>query len=770
MTDPSVQGRMFHRRLRLLAAVMATVFVLLTAQMSRLAVVQGAQRLETAEGRLDLVRYLPSTRGRILDRNGLALAVDRPSYDIAVEYEVITGAWSLEQAARGARAEHRSGWAEMSPEQRDDAVQEYLPAFQKQVEELWGAIISVGRIDQSELDRRLDVIKKDVQTMAASVWERHLRQLIRFGRGDPATFRPRPIREQRQAHVVLPRVPDRVAFEFRRRAVELPGLDVRESHRRDYPWAVADVTLDRSTLPRSLRSAAESTIRVEGVADHLLGAMRDEVWADDVSRRPFVRDPATGRVADLGGYRVGDAVGLRGLERAFEDHLRGVRGVLRKRLDSGDVQREPYQPGNDLQITIDIALQARVQAILSPAYGLTTVHQYQAGWSATGAPREPILPLGTSLHSAAVVLDIDTGDILAMVSMPTLATVKATPEPCRRDRPSLWLNRPLEATYPPGSIAKPLVMLAALSEGLHDVNDPIVCSGHYLPGRRDIARCWCYRPPHFRTHGPLLAAEAIARSCNLYFYTMAERLGMSRLAQWYRRFGVGEPLDVGLLIERTDAQGIVSLHGEHGGETPSAALLEQLRKRGELRFASIIMGIGQGPVTWTPMHAANAYATLARCGIVRDPTLVRDRGPRAVPPREDLSLDESLVATVLEGMRRSVSEAIGTGHHITYPDGAREPVINTPGVTVWAKTGTAQATPVGFDFDCDGTDDAHPENPTHAWFVGLVGPGTAETAQPRYVVVVLVEYGGSGGRTSGPIANEIIRALQARGYLVDDTT
>ena len=214
----------------------------------------------------------------------------------------------------------------------------------------------------------------------------------------------------------------------------------------------------------------------------------------------------------------------------------------------------------------------------------------------------------------------------------------------------------------------------------------------------------------------------------------------------------------------------MSLHGEHGGETPSAALLDQLRKRGELRFASIIMGIGQGPVTWTPMHAANAYATLARGGIVRDPTLVRDRAPRMVPPRDDLSLNENLVATVLEGMRRSVSEPIGTGHHITYPDGAREPVINTPGVTVWAKTGTAQATPAGFDLDCDGVEDAHPENPTHAWFLGFVGPGAAETAQPRYVVVVMVEYGGSGGRTSGPIANEIIRALQARGYLVDDTT
>ncbi len=748
---------MFHRRLALLAGVMAFGFLLLAAQMMRLAVVHGAEHYETAERRLRLVQYLPTTRGRILDRNDVALAVDRPSFEVAVEYEVITGAWSLQQAARAARSEiGGSAWEEMGPEDRDAAVTERLPAFQDKVDELWTLLMRFGGIDRSELDRRLDAIKRDVKTLAAVVWA------IQFGRdgADPATVRRRPIREQRQAHVLLPRVPDLDAYELRRKALELPGLIVRDSHRREYPWFQADVLLDRLTLPRVFSSTSKLTIHVEGVADHILGAMRNELWADDVGRRPF-RDRKTGNV-DLRGYRPGDSVGLRGLERTFEDSLRGRRGVMRKRLDKDETEREPYEPGEDLRITIDIELQAHVQAIMTAEYGLTTVQQYQVGWNVNGTPRKTGLPIGTPLNSAAVVLDIQSGEILAMVSMPTLATGQTALNPFRKDgqRP-VNLNRPVEATYPPGSIAKPLVMVAALSEGLHDITTPIECVGHYLAERRDIARCWCYRPPSFTTHGSLTASEAIARSCNIYFYTMGDRLGMARLSDWYRRFGVGRPLDIGLLDETG--------RGENGGAVPSPALVERLRKAGELHFASIIMGIGQGPVTWTPLHAANAYATLARRGTVRSPTLVRGRDTRPTT-LVDLSLDETMVSTVLDGMRRSVSEDIGTGHHITYPDGRRVPIINAPGVTVWAKTGTAQATAAAFDLDGDGTPDIHLDNPTHAWFVGLVGPADAPHARPRYAIAVLVEYGGSGGRTAGPIANEIIRALTTHGYLSDDAT
>ncbi|MHC4209329.1 MAG: peptidoglycan D,D-transpeptidase FtsI family protein [Planctomycetota bacterium] len=769
MSQQKLQGSMFHRRLALLWVAAAVVTLLLMGQMTKLAVGQGEVRRAAAHRRLDLVTVLPTTRGRILDRHGRVLAVDRPSYDVAVSYDVITGAWALKQAAARARSAQREAWPAMSPQQRDEAIARHLPHFQEQIDAVWEAVVATGGIDRPELERRLDAIKQQVQTTAAAVWDRQFRREVQLGRAsdDDAGFRPRPIREQRDRHVILPRVPNKVAFAFRRLAEQLPGLEVQDAQRRDYPWTTAEVTLDRSTLPRPVRSSQTVTIAVEGVADHILGSMRDEVWAADVERRPFMKDLSTGASVDLGGYRIGDAVGHRGLERAYEDHLRGTRGLLRKRLDSGQVERERHQPGQDLHLTLDIALQAQVQAILSPQLGLATVQQWHAGWSSNGQARPTGLPHGTPLNSAAVVLDVQSGEILAIVATPTLALGRAAPWSCRDGDLPPW-NRPAEVAYAPGSIVKPLVLAAAVSEGVHGLDEPIVCGGHYLPDRQDVARCWVYRAPIFGTHGPLQAEEAIARSCNIFFYTLGDKLGMPRLSAWLRRFGLGSHLDVGLL-HATTRDGRTALVGESAGSLPGEEDMTRLALAGELRFASVILGTGQGPVTWTPVQAANAYATLARGGTVRDPTLIAHRGERLVPPRPELSLDEALVERILKGLRAAVSEPHGTGDHISYPDGTRERIINAEGVTVWGKTGTAQAPSRKFDLDCDGTIDLRLDDPSHAWFVGLVGAGT-EDAEPAFAIAVIVEYGGSGGRTAGPIANQIIRALKAEGYLTPPTS
>ncbi len=758
---------MFHRRLALLWCLCVAVVVLFAAQMSKLSLAQGAAHLTVAEERLDLVTWLPTLRGRILDRQGRELAVDRPSHDVAVDYEVITGAWALRQAARAARSEHRSRWADMSSPERDAAAAARLPEFTRRTDALWAAIMEHGGIDRAELDRRVNAITHEVERTAAIVRDRQLQEEIRLKRAAPdgSGFRPRPIREQRQAHVLLPRVPDSAAFALRRAAAasELPGLEVRDSSRRSYPWRDADVTVDRSTLPAPLRAGDPITIRVTGVGDHVLGSMRDEVWASDEERRPF-KDPATGEI-DLGGYRLGDDVGSRGIERAFEDHLRGLRGIVRKRLDTGAEDRTPHVPGRDLRLTIDVALQAQVQAFLSPELGLTRVQQYQAGWAPGGAPRPTELPPGTPLDAAAVVLRVETGEILALVSMPTVAMAEAKPPPCPAPQ-APWINKPIEAVYPPGSILKPLVLLAALSEGVHGAADPIDCVGHYLPQRQDILRCWIYRPPAFTTHGALRAVEALARSCNIYFYTLGDRLGVERLAEWLRRFSVGEPFDTGLLETAHGPGGAIVRRGEAGGSVPGPDEITRLESAGELRFTGTILGIGQGPVTWTPLHAANAFATLARRGAARPPAVVVDRpgaGAEGSTVTADLDFDEDDVATILEGLRNSVGSPHGTGHHISYPDGTTEPIINAEGVTVWGKTGTAQATPRSFDLVCDGDADVELADPSHAWFVGLVGDGPA--AKPEYAIAVVVEYGGSGGRVSGPIANQIIRALQRLGYL-----
>lgn len=804
---------MFHRRLLLIAGVMFLIVGGLSAQMVRLSVVQSAEHRAEAEARLDRVRFLPTVRGKIIDRKGRVLAEDVPSDDVAVAYSVITGAWAYDEAAKVARKAAGNAWSQMSPEERDAAIQRELPAQRAIIEHIWQEIMTLGRMTRDELNQRLGAIKREVHTLRAEVWERQRRaEILRYGEEAGAKFEPGPIREERMAHVILPRVSQDVLFEARRLEREFPGMiEVQQSTKREYPWLVADVWIERSSFPPSDPQREPVSMRVVGVADHIIGAMRDKVFREDVERRPFLVD-AEKRTYDLKGYReIGDMVGARGLELVFEDRLRGTRGMVKQRIDTGAEERTEPEPGRDLQITLDVQLQARIQAIMSPEMGLTSVQPWH---------EHPILEVGTPLNSAAVVIEVETGDILALVSMPTLGMAEQM-TPGRRDRDEPWVNRAAEAIYPPGSILKPFVLAAAVGEGKYALGQAIACTGHYFPDKQDVARCWIYREQYgYATHASLQAEEAIARSCNIFFYTIAERTGIHSLAEWFSAFGLGRGLDAGLrhlriIPKRADAtesaadeaieldalasEGASDLPGEHNGEQASTRSTAKppsdviLRWVGESAgtlitekeiaampvyqrlFETISMGIGQGRVTWTPLQAANAYAQLARGGSIRDATLVmHDQRTREASLRPPATLAPSTVAAILEGLRQSVEESYGTGHAIK---ALHEPIINAPGVTVWAKTGTAQAPP-GYLVDTNGDgrivrDRKNPAHDTpiteldHSWFVGLVGPKQAagQRAQPKYAIAVVVEYGGSGGRVAGPVANQIIRALQAEGYL-----
>ena len=748
---------LFHRRLLLIGGLMLLGTTILSAQMVRLSVVEGSEHRQLAERPLDRRTYLPTYRGRILDRNGRVLAVDRASYDVQVPYDVITGSWVVSEAAAAARKSvGRSVWNTLGPAARQDLIRRETPAFEAEREQLFVMIRARGGIDELELTRRLDVIRGRVQRMAAVVWDRQREaEQAMYGDADdadaPGAFRPRPIREQLEAHVVLTNVSDEDAFAFRRLAHARPDLvEVADAHRREYPWDAADVLIDRRTLPRPIRSEHAAEVRVTGVADHVLGSMRDQVWSSDVERRPF-RDPGTGAV-DLGGYRIGDTVGARGLELVYEDHLRGARGVVDERRDTGAAVRTDPRPGEDLHLTMDVMLQARVQALLAPEYGLAQVQAWhQNSW----------LPEGWPLNAAAVILEVETGDVLALVTMPTIAMGEVmTPEAQRINTPVI--NRATEAIYPPGSIIKPMVLAAAVEEGLHRLDDEIVCDGHFFESD-SFARCWIYRDRFgFMTHGPLAAAEALARSCNIFFYTLADALGPARLLDWYRRFGMGRRIEIGL--HSRDPEGRST--GEHPGILPDADDLAALRAAGEDRAATIFMGIGQGPLAWTPLQAANAYARLARGGHGPDASIVLDSGATKSSATE-LDLAPALIDEILTGLRAAVEEHHGSGNHITYAPGDTEPIINAEQVIVWAKTGTAQAPPLRVeDTNGDGQinrDDEGRPGLDHSWFVGLVGP--EDTARPMYALAVIVEYGGSGGRVAGPVANQIIHALQAEGYL-----
>lgn len=739
---------MFQRRVLVLAACAMIVNILLLFQLLRLAIFEGEQHRGVAEARLKQQDWLPTWRGAILDRQGRELAIDEPAYDVAFAYEAITGSWAEQRAVKAARdSVGRTRWNSLGPEQRESLINLHLETTMGKLDAFWDDVASASGKDAEVLEAARNDVLARVQHMAAVVWEQQrFRHEARFSEegGGPA-FRARPIAEQEAFHVLLPAVTDEEAIVFKSLELERPELiQVRHARKRAYPHERRRVVLDRSMMPRGLQSWQPLTVNVEGVGDHLIGRVRRPVWEEDVLGRPF-RDPTTGQV-DRGGYLLDDEVGASGAESGWERHLRGIRGSLASRRDVDEEIREAPQPGKDLQLTIDIMLQGRIESVLSPVTGMLAVQPWHGNEG---------LDDGRELNASVVVLEIETGEILAMVSSPNQASLDSMTGLEQQVRMP-WMNRAVEGVYPPGSIIKPLVLAAAVTGQVHDLAGDITCKGHHFPGQSGIARCWIYRAKNgYATHGSLQAEEALARSCNCFFYALGDQLGLDELAQWLRYFGVGRVLDTGLAAQGADGP-------EAAGSLPGPEEISRLHRDGESRFESVMLAIGQGRVTWTPLHAANSYAIIARQGRRLPPTIVK--GFRSTPPGPDITLDPEVVQAILTGLEDAVTERHGTGSRIRYGTGDFESIFNVDPIRVWGKTGTAQSPPLRSDVDGNGQLEPGEqiEGLHHAWFVGYAG-----TDVPRYAIAVLVEHGGSGGRAAGPIANQVVHGLLEEGYFDD---
>lgn len=764
---------MYQRRLLLMGGLFALVVLAPAAQVFRLTVVKGAQHRESAEKKLLTEHWLPTMRGRVLDRHGRVLAFDRATFDIAFDYAVINGDWVYRQAARKARRLEGARWSELSPEQRDQRIVAAAPEFRARVEEMWDRVCVAAGVSRADLNEQLVQVRKQVDLLAARVAEANRRRREeqlreKATRGaeqvivETADVR-RPLYEESIPQVVLRGVPESVGFAFMRLAEEdaravrageeakFPGLRVFNSGRREYPLETMSVEIDRAHFPPPLRSERPAVVQVQGVATHLLGWMRDGVTADDIRARNERRQaatagPAADRDHDRARYFATDSIGAWGIEAGAEDTLRGLRGLQVRHLDTGEVENLVAEPGGDVTLTIDAQLQARLHALFSPALGLTVVQPWHKPRRRDDAPPPKFkeIPVGTPLNGAAVVIDVDSGDILAMVSHPTFvrAAHGGPGADVWRDELNLpYLNRAINKSYMPGSIVKPLILSgAATMQRLH-LTERIECNGRFYPQLEAGYQCWIFKQFH-STHGPLDGAEAIQHSCNIFFYELGSRLGPRGVWEWYRRFGVGVPR---------------AQHWNLGvGEEFPGVVKDPARTE---HNEAVLMGIGQGPVSWTPLHAADAYATLARAGVRLVPRVRADAPVR----REDLSLDRAAVELALQGLRWSCSREGGTTYRATYdmPDGSRvqERIFDIPGITVWAKSGTADVAPFKADLNFDGNLEVFDGD--HAWCVFLCGEGD----RPRYAVAVVIDHGGSGGRVAGPVAAQVIRALQAEGYL-----
>lgn len=480
---------------------------------------------------------------------------------------------------------------------------------------------------------------------------------------------PGPVLEEYVPHAVAT-IPDQAtAVKIGDRLEQMVGASVRPSHHRLYPRG---------------RDAC-----------HVIGQLGLATSREVVPSGASPAEKTTG-------YLHGDLVGRAGIERACEQLLRGRRGYRRLRRTGHVVEDVPCVFGSDVHLTLDIELQRALSAML-------------------GRP------------GAIVVLDVPTGEVLAMVSLPTydLNHFRQLYKQLSTDRADLPLwNRAVAVRYPPGSTIKPVTAAAGLASGKITGSSIISGTGWLISPTFPGLRCWLYKQRGL-THGPLNVVEAMEVSCNSFFFKLGRRIGMPLLVEWHGRFGFADISGTGLPEER-------------------AGLLPNLRKVGRNDVAQV--AIGQGPIAVTPMHMANAVAAIARDGEYRSGLLVRELAHKQV--RRKLGVSPEAVALVQEGMYRVVNGSRGTARKYA----------SDPDIEICGKTGTATTPPRRVDSNGNGridSGDRTVRSGDTAWFVGF-----APFKDPRIAFAVMVEYSDSGGgRTCGPIARKLVRICRDAGYL-----
>jgi penicillin-binding protein 2 len=273
-----------------------------------------------------------------------------------------------------------------------------------------------------------------------------------------------------------------------------------------------------------------------------------------------------------------------------ESALRGSRGRIVRAASTDDIV-ESISPvrGQDVAVTLDIELQRDVQNLFKNwklQKGQNVIEQHP-------------------MHGAAVVISLQTSEVLALASYPTFDpnTLEENYEELLRDEINQpLLHRATMSMYEPGSTVKPAVGLAGITAGVIGHGDTVECTGYLVLGGRkyDMGRCWS--APH--ENGFLDLEDAVQRSCNVYFETIGDRLKIEGLSQWLDRFGLGRPTGIGI--------------PESAGRIPGQFRLPSYLKRSTAWFASI----GQGKIGATPLQMANVTATIARNGVWMRPVLV----------------------------------------------------------------------------------------------------------------------------------------------------
>jgi penicillin-binding protein 2 len=465
---------------------------------------------------------------------------------------------------------------------------------------------------------------------------------------------------------------------------ELPGISIEQGLTRSYPFGET--------------------------AAHVIG------YVASVSEPELTGDP----LLELPDFRIGKS----GVEKAQDGALRGGAGTSQVEVNAfgrvvREVDRVPGKPGKDVVTGLDGAMQDFLARRCSVEESV-----------------------------ASVLLDAVTGDVLALVSSPsfdpapfTMGLSPAMWQQLSTDPRNPLTNKVIAGVYPPGSTFKPVVATAALASGTLTPETSITCPGYVELGDATF-HCW-----RQHGHGTLRLRDAIKRSCDVFFYETARRLGIDRLGSMARRLGFGGVLGL-------------DIPGERPGLIPSREWKLATSGSAWSQGETMIAGIGQGSVLATPLQIAVMVARLVT-GRAVVPRLLRADG--VVPPGGDLGppdfpalgVSARVLALVVDGMNAVVNEPGGTAYAERITDA---------GFAMGGKSGTSQVRAISeyeHEHGLRKVSQIPWKERDHALFVGFAPVGA-----PRYVCATVVEHGGvrggHGSEVAGPICRDVLREAQRR--------
>ena len=706
---------------------------------------------------------IETTDGRILI-DGRELARDVATYELKVHYR-----W-LEEPADGlwlrSRARERLSEDERSDRERVDAAQQDVLAERQRMWTRLAAAIGISDEEftkqraatQQRVERIVELVERkrdqraaeeaeaernkqqeqlDKETLWGAAWERLRTELTtppKRRRREPIT-----VREEFEYHVIAEDLPYGKVAAIVTRPELYPGVDFDMRTERDYP---------QGTL-----------------AAHLVGT-RQPVDDDDVAKLAADSpDDSAGRI-NAGELKVGDRTGRTGVERSYDRYLRGQRGLERIVSNSAgeiilrEVVRQA-QPGSDIDLAIVEPLQRHAESLLDtmtrssplkwfPEGSVESKQEAQRAASVAGnsAPR----PTGGCL----VAINIHSGQVLCAAAAPRFdlrLLVNHNEElwqALQRDKRSPMFPRVTSMAIAPGSVFKTLTAIAGLENGTLDPERSVFCKGYLKTPERH--RCYIYR--HYGVgHSDIALVDALCKSCNVYFYTVGSEMKAGPLVAWSERLGFGRPSGIDLPFEsgghlpRPSAAQTITLASFDQAVSTAKTADDEQPPEPWYDGDTLGLAIGQSRLSVTPLQIARLMAAVATGGDLPTPRVVRAVRSHGSPgeteilissQKERVPISDRTLKYVRAGLEEVVASRGGTGHRTVF----------TKKVSIAGKTGTAE-TGSGQD---------------HGWFAGYV-----PAEDPQVAFVAVLEHGGSGGQTAGPLAKGLVEEMLRLGLIIPAT-